>query len=216
MFRAILMTQWKWGRQGLVLISVAALVLPLFAVSLVGAPAGNEFDVRLFLLRVQLAGLCYAILAFAAGAWLAGTAWNTDSTNQYVYVMSLPVPRWHFVMLRFGAGALLLLAPALAVLIGGVVVTQLASVPSTLNTYALALTARFILASVLSYALWFGFLVRKGAGLYIVGAFIVFMVAAITYATLSPTAAINTVLETWFNAGGMFSVYSGRWMLIDV
>src|SRR6266511_1301366 len=118
MFRMILFTQWKWSRLILLPAVIAAFALPVFSVQAVGTPNQSGWEARRILSAVQTWGIAYPLLATGIALAIAMTAWGADHRGRHVYALSLPLPRWNFALQRFGAGIVLLIAPALALWIG--------------------------------------------------------------------------------------------------
>jgi hypothetical protein len=216
MFRAVLMTQWKWNWGILVAFAVAGIMIPLTALVILGGDPVTVTDVRAYLARVQFAGTMYAILAFVSGATLGGNSWCADVRGKYVYAMTLPVPRWHLVLMRFGAGALLLLLVTAAVWLGAVVLTRVVDVPPSLNTYAAALTIRFLLGALLAFAIAFAIQIERRFTPLILGAVLLALVGLASATWYGEAEWIPPAVKGVFQGEGMFGVYGGRWMLIDV
>src|SRR3989442_13513337 len=154
MFRAILYTQWKWCRLVILLATLAAFALPLLSVQGARGPVGY-WETRQLLGAVQGWGVLYPVLATAIALIVAMVAWAPDHRGRHVYALSLPLPRWHYALLRFGAGVVLLAAPVLAVWIGGILATATVTIPTGLHAYPTMLAARFALAVFVTYALFF-------------------------------------------------------------
>src|SRR5690242_20543233 len=120
MYLALLYQQWKWARPVIVLGAVAAFAVPLLSVH--GAGAGMEHkEAAEFLGSVQLWGVLYPTLAGAIGVLTAIALWTPDHRGRHVYALALPVARWRYVLLRYGAGVALVGIPILALLLGSVV-----------------------------------------------------------------------------------------------
>ena len=118
MFRMILSTQWKWSRLAVVLGAVAAFALPVLSVGQFGGTGPSRWEVQAMLGSIQAWGVLYPVLAIVLGVSVAALAWTYDHRGRHVYALSLPVPRWHYVLLRFGAGAVLLAGPVIALWAG--------------------------------------------------------------------------------------------------
>src|SRR5881628_3117494 len=155
MFRAILYSQWKWSRLIVALGTVAGFVLPL--VSLQGAARADRspLEAEALLHAVQSWGTLYPLLATALGLLVAIATWAPDHRGRHVHALSLPVPRWRYVLLRFGAGAALLAAPVIAVTAGALLAAWGATIPAGLQGYPVALAIRFALAVLVAYAVFF-------------------------------------------------------------
>jgi hypothetical protein len=218
MFRAILFSQWKWSRLIVVLGTIAAFALPI--ISLQGAaPAGrNALEAQELLRAVRSWGTLYPVLAGALGLLVAIATWAPDHRGRHVHALSLPVPRWRYVLLRFGSGVTVLAAPIAAAFVGALLATWTATLPSGLQGYPMALGLRFALAVLLAYAVFFavsaGTARTAGIILACVGALIVVqIVAAVANVDLDLLATVHGVVLSW---PGPLAVFTGRWMLVDV
>jgi hypothetical protein len=134
-FRQILFTQWKWAGIGVVVAGVAAFALPILTVQQAGVADPTWLDARALLPVLEEWSRAYPALAMAIGLLLGTTAWSRDHRNQHVYALSLPLPRWHYVLLRYGAGLVLLGVPAVTLWLGSVLSASMASVPPGLQAY---------------------------------------------------------------------------------
>src|SRR3989442_8760057 len=146
MFRAVLYTQWKWSRLIVVLGTVAAFAIPL--VSLQGAARADRgpLQAQELLRSVQSWGTLYPLLATALGLLMAIAAWAADHRGRHIHALTLPLERWRYVLLRFGAGFLLLAAPIAAVLIGSALAVVTAPVPPGICALPTGLAAGVALA----------------------------------------------------------------------
>jgi hypothetical protein len=218
MFRAILFSQWKWSRLIVVLGTIAAFALPI--ISLQGAaPAGrNALEVQELLRAVRSWGTLYPVLAAALGLLVAIATWAPDHRGRHVHALSLPLPRWRYVLLRFGSGVTVLAAPIAAAFVGALLATWTATLPSGLQGYPMALGLRFALAVLLAYSVFFavsaGTARTAGIILACVGALIVVqIVASVANVDLNLLATVHGVVLSW---PGPLAVFAGRWMLVDV
>jgi len=131
---------------------------------------------------------------------------------------SLPLPRWRYVLLRFASGVTLLAGPILAVLVGAVLATSMASLPVGLQSYPLALALRFAMAVLVAYAVFFavsaGTARTAGVILGVIGAVIVVQIlATVANVELDLLGKLQVVVLNW---PGPLAVFTGRWMLVDV
>lgn len=213
MFRAILVTQWKWTR-GIVL---AGTMLG-FAIPVASFQSARQgFGIYDFIGRMQSWGVGYALLAAGLGLTVALAAWRHDHQGRHVYALSLPVSRPRYALMRFGAGAVFLVPPIVAVLIGCLVVVAIGAIPSGLHTFPVALTLRFALAAGVAYALFFalGSATTKSA------AIILGVIAALFFSQYLLEVIgvrydlLSRIADFVFTSPGILSVFSGRWMLVD-
>ena len=218
MFRAILWTQWKWLRLFILVGSVGLFALPIFSVWNFSDPDADRWRVESLLSTMQLISVFYALFAALAGLLIAAGSWQFDLRGKHVYALSLPIPRWHYVLLRFAAGTLLLLVPAAFVYAGATSAVASASIPLGLHGYPLMLALRFLLASFLVYGVVFAMTAlppRLVTGVAIgLGAL---MIIDLLFAGAGRPLFIYTSLsEIFVKDLGFFDVFIGRWMLIDV
>jgi hypothetical protein len=218
MFRAILYAQWKWSRLIVTLGTVAAFILPVLSVQGASHAAASPMRAGEILTMVQAWGVLYPVLAAALGVLVAIATWAPDHRGRHVHALSLPLPRWRYVLLRFGAGLVLLAAPALAVLIGALLATRLAAIPPGLEGYPVALAIRFGAAVLVAYAVFFaisaGTTRTAGIILATIGALILVQVlASLANIDLDVLTPVQAALLLW---PGPLAIFTGRWMLIDV
>jgi len=218
MFRVILYSHWKWSRLIVALGSVAGFALPI--VSLQGAASGDRSALAAgeLLQAVQSWGVLYPVLAAGLGLLVAITTWAPDHRGRHVHALSLPVPRWRYVALRFGAGTALLAAPIVAVVAGALLATWSATIPPGLQGYPVALAVRFALAVLVAYAVFFavsaGTARTAGILLGILGSIILVQIlAGVANLELDLFGRLQVVVLDW---PGPLAIFTGRWMLIDV
>src|SRR5256886_1616368 len=130
----------------------------------------------------------------------------------------LPVPRWRYVPLRFGAGALLLAAPIPAVLVGALLATSSAAIPAGLQGYPVALAVRFALAVVVAFAVFFAVSAgtARTAGIVLAligGVMLVQVIANVARVDLDLVGKLQLLVLNW---PGPLAIFTGRWVLIDV
>ena len=214
MFRAILLTQWKWTRTTALLATVAAFSIPLASLQS-ASDATTPLD---FISKMQTWGIAYALLAAGIGLLVSLAAWNHDHQGRHVYALSLPVSRQRYVLLRYGAGVLFLGPAVAAVLIGSLAVIATGSIPDGLHAFPVALTLRFAFAALVSYSIFFAI----AAGTTRTAAVVLALIAAVLFAQFLVLAAgaqydvLQRVGDLLFGRAGALSVFSGRWMLVDV
>jgi hypothetical protein len=218
MFRAVLYTQWKWSRLIILLGTVAAFAIPPISLQGAARPDRGALQAQELLRAVQSWGSLYPLLAAALGLLVAIAAWAPDHRGRHVHALTLPLPRWQYVLLRFGAGLLLLGAPIVAVLIGSSLAVFMATLPPGLQAYPIALTVRFAFAVFVAYAIFFavssGTARTAGIILGVIGAAVlVQVVAGIAGLDFNLLADLHALLLL---GPGPLAVFTGRWMLVDV
>ena len=218
MFRVMLYGQWKWSRLIIVIGAIAGFALPV--ISLQGAARADRspLEAQDLLRAVQSWGTLYPVLAAALGLLVAMASWAPDHRGRHVHALSLPLPRWRYVLLRCGSGAVLLAIPVAAVFAGAILATASATLPSGLQGYPLALGTHFALATAVAYAVFFavsaGTARTAGIILGLFGAVVVVQViASVANLNLDIIDPLSIVV---LGSAGPFAVFTGRWMLVDV
>jgi hypothetical protein len=217
MFRAILTTQWKWTRGILLLVTCSAFALPLLSIRNASS-ALEEMNARALLAEMQGFGVFYGLTAAFIGLVIAAMAWSSDHSGRHVYALSLPIDRWRYVAMRFGAGAVTLAPPLIALWVGGLLAVAMTRLPAGLHSHPTALAIRFALASLVAYAIFFAVSssTKRTAGiiLAVLGALLFLeMISGVIGVPLSPFSLLVNALMDW---SGTLGVFTGPWMLIDV
>jgi hypothetical protein len=217
MFRQMLFTQWKWARTELLAYTLGAFLIPT-AILKISVSGMDDYSVGGMLTTVAAAGAFFVFLAFVCAIGLAVRPYLADQALKHVYALSLPV-RWStFLRYRFMAGAVLLIAPAIAVYMGAGLAAMTAAVPPTLHAYPFGLAVRFYLSALEIYAATF--LLQYVAGknaVRVVLALIGILVA------IELGSRLFTVTDAWVwmwdhatSWPGPLQTLTARWMMIDV
>lgn len=214
MFQAILATQWKSSRIPVLLATIIAFTLPL--ASLQGAR--NAYNAVQFINAMQQWAGGYALLAAGLGLLVAMNAWQADHAGRHVYALTLPLSRSRYAMLRMGAGAIFLIPPVIGLLIGALVVAASDAIPNGLHAYPIALALRFLLATAVAYGIFFAIAASTSqtAGV------ILGIIAAVLFTQylLSVSGSgediLGPIINFVFMRPGVLSIFSGRWLLVDV
>jgi hypothetical protein len=218
MFRVVLYGQWKWSRIVVALGTVVGFALPILSVQGVTSEPTSALKAGELLGMMQSWGVLYPVLAAAIGLLVAIAAWAPDHRGRHVLALSLPLPRWRYVLLRFTAGLVLLVPAMLGVLAGAVLASATATLPPGLEAYPVALAIRFAFAVAVAYAVFFavsaGTTKTAGIILAVIGAVIVVqVVASAAGIQLDLTGPLQAIVLNW---PGPLAIFTGRWMLIDV
>jgi hypothetical protein len=218
MFREVLYTQWKWSRVELACLCVAAFVGPTLLMRLnvdlsYGLIAYGALNESLGYTAVLFAGL-----AVLCGLGLAWRPYIVDAEARHVGPLTLPLPWRAFAALRLGAGATLLLAPALATWLGSWIVVAQLELPRELHAYPGGIALRFLAASLMAYV--FAFLWQYVAGRravrIAVSALILIGLAEITAGLLHYPSPIGAAWDFLDQPAGPLAIFNSQWMLIDV
>ncbi|MDE3052248.1 MAG: hypothetical protein KGL38_00030 [Gemmatimonadota bacterium] len=214
MFKAILKTQWQWTRTAVLLAAIAAFTMPLLSMNS-NVPT---IQPRSFISVMQTWGVGYVVLAATVGLAVAILAWSSDHRGHHVYALALPVARWRYVLLRFGAGVVFLVPVVAALGAGALLAVTMFPIPQGLHTYPWALTARFGFAALVAFAIFFAIssATARTAG-YILGAIAgVIVVQFLADAAGLHWDVVSHAVDLVLAYPGVLSVFSGRWALVDV
>ena len=221
MFLTILMTQWKWSKAVLLGTVVAVFALPVISVRQVTFMNDSPWLASLWLRTLEGWGIWYGALAAALGLVMATCAWVSDHRGSHVYALSLPIERWKYVLLKYGAGAVLILPAVLTLWLGSLVATGVVDLPAGLRPYPTALAVRFGLAALIAYSVFFAVsaATQRTAGIILVTIGGVLATGLLLSAAGAGELGIDLyegALTKVVNWPGPLSVFTDRWMLIDV
>lgn len=217
MFAMILRTQWAWTRVLVALLALIAFLTPVFAWRISGgnsrAPGAMQLMQGLVLLGPML-----GFLALFDSFVLAVYPWTIDAETKHVYPLSLPITWSRYVGMRYFAGALTLLVPALALYVGSRFAVSMITLPPLLQAYPGTLAFRFLLAALVAYSASFALQYLAGRRATIVALLLV-LVPTLIFAAAELAGARgfgDAVGRFLFEWPGPFSVFSQPWVLIDV
>jgi hypothetical protein len=224
MFKALMKVQWKWSQPFILLAALLAFALPLGSIRtlLITDYESNYYyslpSVGMVVSFMQTAGVFYAFIAGATGLFVAVIAWNADHKGRHVYALSLPISRARYALYRFAAGGAFLLIPAIAVLVGGMIAISVATLPAGMHGYPVALTARFLLCSFLSFSIFFAIAAasQKSSAIMLSSIAGILVILVLLSAAGIGNNLMNATYSAIFDQPGLLSVFTGRWMLIDV
>lgn len=219
MFAQVLRAQWKYSRAAVAVFTVLCFGAPLATVYYrPGAVVTAGVPVSFWLLGAERVGTAIPVLALLLGVVFGLGAWAPDTAGRHVYALALPLPRWHYVLLRFGAGAVLTAVPVLSLLAGSLIAAGVVTLPAGVHAYPVQLGLRFGFAVLVCFALIFTLAIAtRGAVLGVLGALGGMVVADVL---LGAAGQESVVLETMFRLlttwPGPLSILIGRWALFDV
>lgn len=220
MFRAVLYTQWKWSRPAILLAALVAGYIPVAALRAMPYKSEDTYYIPALYRDITAASTYYQWLALFVAVIVAISAWQADGQRQHVYALSLPVPRWRFVLLRFGAGAALLSMVAAAVGLFGGVAAAIAPLPPMLHAYPVGLAVRFWLGSLIPFGLIFALLVSnpKRVRLVVAGVATIVVVdmALAAMGLIEKPVVLGTFFDAVYSGRGPLAAFLSKWMLVDV
>ncbi len=218
MFGQVMFTHVRWTRSGVAVLSVAAFALPALIWRMVHQDFTSTYGALEVMRGFQVLGPLLAALSIFVGVLVVGQAYAADEGNKQVYALSLPVAWSRYVAMRFGAGALLLLAPAVSLWLGTLLVLSLVTIPASLHAYPGTLTLRFLFASFVAYAVTFPlpYLTGKRAAHLLLGVLIGVSVLMFGAELAGMQPLLRAAVRLLFEWPGPLAVFSDSWMLIDV
>lgn len=218
MFGQILYTQMKWSRAALALLSVITFAAPAGVWRAASGSYWRSYSAMEVMSGFSALGFMLAMMSFFCGFLIVAQAWQVDAAARHVYPLSLPIPWSKYVAMRFGAGAILLLIPTVALWLGCLLVLALIQLPDTLQAYPITLSARFLLGSLVGYAVVFAiqYLSGKKAAYLFLGGTVAFVLIAAVVQSTGNGDLLRVAFEYLFNWPGPLAVYGSEWMLIDV
>lgn len=204
-------------RIGPILLVLTALAAALPALS-VRAVFGRGLAVDSMLVLSTAAGTSpfFPLLAFVVGLFIALTAWSTDHEGGHVYALSLPIPRWHYALLRLGAGFVLLLPAIGALALSATIVTAAVELPPSIHAYPLALSIRFFATTLVIFSLFFALAAgsKRSAAWGLLAIFLL-LVADSMY-QVSAGSDYSPLFNLLLAARSPLSFFFGQWSLVDV
>jgi hypothetical protein len=220
MFNALMKVQWKWTRLAVLLATILGFAIPVGAVRMFDPSryTGGRPTPGNIIRAMQEAGVLYAFLAGAIGLVVAFIAWNADHKGRHIYALSLPVSRARYALMRFGAGSLFLLLPAAGVLLGCLIATAIIEIPAGMHAYPVQVAMRFFLSTFVAFAIFFAIAAAsQRAAATVLGVLAVFFLVAVMINAMGVNYdIIGTVSKFIFAEPGILSIFTGRWMLVDV
>lgn len=218
MFGQVLYTQVKWSRTAVAILSVVTFALPAFFWRMMHNGFFQTFSALEVMSGFEAFGAMLVGLSVFSGLLLVAQPWAVDSAARHVYPLSLPLPWRRYVAMRFGAGAMLLAIPAVALWLGCLLVLAIIEIPATLQGYPGTLALRYLLGSLLAYSAVFALQYLSGRrAAHIVLAILVGAVVVTLAAEFSGnTQLLVSVLNRLIHWPGPLAVYGDSWMLIDV
>lgn len=222
----MLYLHWRGVRMGLIPFVIAAFGLPLLMMQGANARGAAISDVATMNLLGGMEGWLplFPMLAAGIGFTLALAVWNQDHKGNHVYALSLPVARWEYALLKFGAGVVLALVPVVALFAGSLVAILAVDLPAGIHAYPFQMTGRFLFTVLVTYAVLFSMAAGTIRTTVIVlsalfGLPILLSMGLEALSGFVPILGQVDVAETIFQGlldFGPFRIMAGDWMLFDV
>jgi hypothetical protein len=220
MFNALMKVQWKWTRASVLLATILGFAIPVSAVRFFDPSrySGGRPTPGTVVRAMQEAGVLYAFLAGAIGLTVAFISWNADHKGRHIYALSLPVSRARYALMKFGAGSAFLLLPAAGVLLGCLIAAAIIEIPPGMHAYPVQVAIRFLLSMFVAYAIFFAIAASsQRAAATVLGVIAGFLVLAVMINAMGVNYDIlGNTARLIFAEPGILSIFTGRWMLVDV
>lgn len=218
MFRQVFITQLRWTRMMVALMTVAAFIVPAAAWSMGGNRVLDPTRPAAVIAGFESVGPMILAIALLGSFLLAAYPWTMDAASRHVLPLSLPLPWRHYVTMRFGAGAMLLLLPTAALWLGSMIVLAMIELPPTLRAYPTTLALRFLAACLLTYAAVFALQYLAGRRSAVVALVLVCALGVISFTiSLTGMGEFGGMVAQWLtDFPGPFAVFTSEWKLIDV
>lgn len=218
MFQRIFVSQWQWTRVAVLTLAVVSFAVPTALWRLSEENVVQGMAPFAIIEAFRTLGPLLTVISLLGAFVVAVLPWTVDAETRHVYPLSLPVPWRQFIALRYAVGALTLLAPALALYLGGWFVIAQISLPDVLRAYPFALAVRYYLALLLAYsgsfALQYVFGKRATVAVLI---FLLGIGPLIYLLTLFVDRTVVLAVGRWLiEWPGPFAVFAEPWRLIDV
>ena len=217
MFRAILRLQWRESRLALLVLAAVGASLPL--ASLRGVESqGDAWRAFRILDASAVWAPSYPLLALGLALVLAAGAWIADHRSRHVYALTLPIARWRYLLFRYAAGGILLLAIGAVLYAAGLLATSRISLPPMLHAYPAGLTVRFCLAGLSAYTVLFALngITPRTARLLVAGILLLITVAALADLLSLDWHPLVALGDAVLGPYSPLAIFRARWMLIDV
>ncbi len=204
-------------RIGPVLIALTALAaaLPVLSVRVL-LGEGLAADSMLVLSAAASVAPAFPLLAGFIGVTVAVSAWQADHVGGHVYALTLPIPRWHYALVRLAAAFLLVVPALVGFALSSAIVAAAIELPPGLHSYPLSLVVRFCAATIVTFSLFFALASasKESAGWGLVALFAV-VLFDIAYQTSSGTG-YSPLAELLLGTKSPLSFFFGQWSLVDV
>lgn len=223
MTRQMLSLHWKAARWGLLPWVVVAFGFPFMVVSRL-QPEHVDGSQALWQPLLSLGSLL-PLVAAAAGATVALTAWSWDHRQGHVYALALPVTRSRYASTKFLVGLLLAAIPAVALAGGGMLAAATVELPDLVRAYPAALALKFYLASITAYGVLFALaagtmrtaviVLSAAVGTIFFGDPLLQLTAGVI-PSLEGILMSDLLVDAMTRPWSPFQVFFGNWFLFDV
>jgi hypothetical protein len=219
MYAALLRAQWRSVGGVLLILSAIAFAIPVSQIlfSSVAGTIGAPEDALGIMATITASSGAYPIVALLTGALLAVSCWADDSQGKHIYALALPVPRWYYLLLRIAVGMTWIAVTVASLWLAALISTSQLTLPVGLRSYPGALAVRFALAAALTFSVVFAVgsasaRIQRGLGIAFVAFFLILGFAA----AMGFGPSVEFIMKIITSRSGLFDIFVGRWLLIDV
>ncbi|MBX3132611.1 MAG: hypothetical protein KF689_04395 [Gemmatimonadaceae bacterium] len=216
MFAMVFRTQWRWTRLTVGGFALLAFLFPALAWRL-GSGIFQRGEIAV-MEGFQALGPMLGFLALFGPFVLAAQPWTIDHETRHVYPLSLPIPWSRWVAMRFAAGALTLVLPAIALYLGAWLLLANLELPPLLRGYPGAMALRFLFACLIAYGATFAlqYLAGKRAAAVFLALLVGVSLTLGSLALLGYPNVAESVGKFFFEWPGPLAIFVEPWTLIDV
>lgn len=218
MFNQILFTQMRWTRLALGSMAFAAFLMPAVAWWLGGMRVLDPSSHVALMVGFDEVGLMLVVIAGLGAFLVAALPWQADAATRHVLPLALPITWRRYVAMRFGAGALTLLLPTVALWIGCMITLARVDLPASLRAYPGSLSLRFLAVAMFAYAVTFAlqYIAGRKSGLTV----LIVLLAGVALVSVQSMLGLNGLTDILMDAlvrvPGPLAVFATDWSLIDV
>jgi len=218
MFAQVMFTQLRWTRMILLFTSVATFLTPVIAWWIGGTRVLNPESPRAVMSGFDTGGPMLVLIGILAAFLLAVYPWTMDAAARHTLPLSLPITWRRYVAMRFAAGALLLLLPALTLWFGALLVVAQLELPPTLRAYPGMLALRFLAALMLAYSMTFAlqYLAGRRSAAVALGLLVGGVLLSAGLAIIGDGGVTGMLFDWLVEFPGPLAVFASDWKLIDV
>lgn len=199
----------------LIALTAMAAALPVLSVRVL-LGQGLAADSLLVLSGAASIAPAFPLVAGFIGVAVALSAWQSDHEGGHVYALSLPIPRWHYALVRLASAFLLVVPTLVGFALSATIVAAAVELPPGLHSYPLSLVVRFCALTIVTFSLFFalasGSKKSSGWGLLVLLAVIILDVAYQSGSGRDYSPLFNLLL----GSHSPLSFFFGQWSLVDV
>jgi hypothetical protein len=165
----------------------------------------------------RFAGTMHLMGAIALGLYASIGTTEGDNSTKHIYALSLPVPRWHYLLLRFTAGLITVVVGTACWFAVDALLVLAISLPDGMQTYPFAINLRVLFAGALTFAVlyWLTIAGTRGIGALVIALLLLFAVSA-TSAGVAHSTTSRVMWDILLAPASPLRIFLGPWSLIDV